>query len=71
MDSNLQDKISISVAVQMTLVFVVLKIAGQIGWPWPWVLCPILIYIALTICTGIVVGFISAFADVIRKTRRH
>ena len=62
MPNHAQDNVSAAVATQMTLVFVVLKLAGQIDWPWLWVLCPLWIYVGLTVCTGVVLGFISAFS---------
>jgi len=47
---------SAAVAGQMSLVFAVLKIAGQIDWPWVWVLSPAWIFFALTFTVGLVVG---------------
>jgi hypothetical protein len=43
----------------LTIVFIVLKLTGQISWSWWWVLCPIWGSIALVLI--IAVGFILFF----------
>ena len=52
---------SAAVAGQMTLVFVVLKLAGQTTADWLWVLTPLWLYAGLTIAVGFIGGFIKAF----------
>ena len=63
MDSNRMSNASAAVAGQMTLVFVVLKIAEQIDWGWLWVLTPLWLYSALTIGVGIVIGIAKGLSN--------
>ena len=71
MDSKLQDKISSGIAAQLTLVFVILKLAHQIDWGWGWVLTPLWIYIALTVAYGFIGGFVLAFDRARNKSQHH
>jgi len=61
MSNNRLNNSSAAVAGQMTLVFIVLKVAEQIDWGWLWVLSPLRIYTGLTMLAGFAGGFIKAF----------
>ena len=52
---------SAAVAGQMSLVFIVLKIAEQINWDWLWVLTPLWLYAGLSVAVGFAGGFWKAF----------
>ena len=62
---------STAVAAQLTLVFVVLKLAEQITWPWLWVLTPLWLYAGITFGAGFIGGFIKVLRARRSKTLRH
>ena len=58
MDNNQSKSNRIGLATLLTLVFVVLKLTGLIGWSWWWVVSPSIVEVALfaAILTSIVVN---------------
>ena len=42
----------------LQVVFIVLKLAGEINWPWLWVLCPIWIPASITLVGSLLIGII-------------
>jgi len=42
------DRALFSLAIFLTIIFVVLKFLGKIGWEWKWILSPIWIHLILT-----------------------
>lgn len=40
----------------LLVIFIVLKLAGVVAWPWIWVLAPLWITLALALVIGVVVG---------------
>ena len=59
---------SAAVAGQMTLVFIVLKLADQIHWDWLWVLSPLWLSFVLTVGWGFVAGFYLGLRGRLKRT---
>lgn len=47
----------------LTIVFIVLKLLGEITWSWWWVLSPIWISFAIVIVIVVVVALVAALCD--------
>ena len=67
----MKDNSSAAVAGQMTLVFIVLRLAEQITWDWLWILSPAWIFMATTIAWSFIAAFIPNFIDSFRRARRR
>lgn len=63
MSSNRNSSSSgIGICGVLTIVFVVLKLAGVINWSWLWVLCPLWIDILLTVIVLVIIAIIEKIA---------
>ena len=55
----MENSLGRGINVVLTIVFIVLKLAGVINWSWLWVLCPLWIDILLTIIVLMVITIID------------
>lgn len=49
-----------SLSIALTCVFVTLKLTGNIAWGWFWVVCPIVLWVALACIINFAYGFTKA-----------
>lgn len=61
----MKTRITINLCSPLTIVFLVLKLCGEIDWSWWWVLSPTWIPIALVLTLGIIKGILNV------KVRRY
>lgn len=59
MENKNENSLGRGINVVLTIVFIVLKLAGVINWSWLWVLCPLWIDILLTIIVLMVITIID------------
>ena len=67
MENKNENSLGRGINVLLTIVFVVLKLAGVINWSWLWVICPLWIDVLFTIIVLIVITII----DNITKKKRY
>lgn len=68
--SNSSSAGGISFLGLLTIVFIVLKLTGHIGWSWVWVLAPIWIPAALVVVILFVALLVMVVKEVERRGRR-
>jgi hypothetical protein len=51
----------------LTLLFIGLKLTGNISWPWVWVLAPAWIPLSILIAILVIIGLLKAILELIPK----
>ena len=59
------------IASVLTIVFVVLKLTGNIGWSWWWVLSPLWLSASFVVLCLVLLVLVAAFTDGKVKVRRR
>lgn len=62
---NMIDEASLSGMLLLTILFVILKLTGVIGWTWLWVLSPLWLPVLITIAIWVVITAVMLFITLI------
>lgn len=55
----------------LLVIFVVLKLTGNIAWSWWWVLSPLWIPFAILVAGGIIIGIIALIVALVKSVKKN
>lgn len=61
----------ISLGGLLLVIFVVLKLTGNIAWSWWWVLSPLWIPFAILLAGGILIGIIALIVALVKSVKKN
>lgn len=61
----------ISLGGLLLVIFVVLKLTGNIAWSWWWVLSPLWIPFAIVLAGGILIGIIALIVALVKSVKKN